>query len=44
MQLRVMRLDALIKAKKKMNRPHDKQAILQLEAIKHLKNTEHKQR
>jgi len=42
MQLRVMRLDALIKAKKEMNRPHDKQAILQLEAIKHLKNAEHK--
>lgn len=41
MQLRVMRLDALIKAKKQMNRPHDKQAILQLEAIKRLKSAKH---
>jgi hypothetical protein len=41
MQLRVMKLDALIKAKKEMNRPHDKQAILQLEAIKHFKNAKH---
>jgi hypothetical protein len=40
-QLRVMRLDALIKAKKQMKRPHDRQAILQLEAIKRLKNAEH---
>lgn len=37
MQLRVLNLDALIKAKKAMNRPRDKEAILQLEAIKKLK-------
>lgn len=37
-KLRVLSLDALIKAKKAMNRPRDKQAILQLEAIKKLKN------
>ena len=43
MQLRVMRLDALIKAKKEMNRPQDKQAILQLEAIKRLKSATHNQ-
>lgn len=34
MQLRTLSLDALIKAKKAMNRPHDKEAIRQLEAIK----------
>lgn len=34
MQLRILSLDALIKAKKAMNRPHDKEAIRQLEAIK----------
>ena len=39
-QLRVLSLDALIKAKKAMNRPRDKEAILQLEAIKKLKNKE----
>jgi hypothetical protein len=37
-KLRVLSLNALIKAKKAMNRPRDKQAILQLEAIKKLKN------
>ncbi len=37
MQLRVLNLDALIKAKKAMNRPRDKDALLQLEAIKKLK-------
>ena len=36
-QLRVLNLDALIKAKKAMNRPRDKDALLQLEAIKKLK-------
>jgi hypothetical protein len=34
----VLSLNALIKAKKAMNRPRDKQALLQLEAIKKLKN------
>lgn len=37
-KLRVLSLNALIKAKKVMNRPRDKEALLQLEAIKKLKN------
>ena len=37
MQLRVLNLNALIKSKKTMNRPRDKEAVLQLEAIKKLK-------
>jgi hypothetical protein len=37
-KLRVLSLNALIKAKKAMNRPRDKQALVQLEAIKKLKN------
>jgi hypothetical protein len=36
-KLRVLSLDALIKAKKAMNRPRDKEALLQLEAIKKAK-------
>lgn len=40
MKLRVLTLDALIRARKAMNRPRDKEAILQLEAIKKLKSTE----
>lgn len=36
-KIRVLNLDALIKAKKAMNRPRDKQAIIQLKAIKKLK-------
>ena len=36
-QLHVLGLEALIEAKKAMNRPHDKEALLQLEAIKRLK-------
>lgn len=36
-KLRVLSLNALIKAKKAMNRPRDKQVLLQLEAIKKLK-------
>lgn len=36
-KLRVLKLDALIESKKAMNRPHDKEALLQLEAIKNLK-------
>lgn len=36
-QLRVLSLDALIDSKKAMNRPRDRQVILQLEAIKKLK-------
>lgn len=37
MEIRVLSLEALIKAKKAMNRPRDIEAILQLEAIKRLK-------
>ena len=36
MQLRVMNIDALIKAKKAMNRPRDKEAVRQLETLKKL--------
>ena len=36
-KLRVLSLNALIKAKKAMNRPRDKEALLQLEAIKKTK-------
>ena len=39
MQIRVLSLDALIKSKKAMNRPRDKEAILQLEAIQRLKGS-----
>lgn len=37
MKICVLTLDALIKTKRAMNRPRDKEAILQLEAIKKLK-------
>jgi hypothetical protein len=40
MEVRVLSLDALIKSKKSMSRPRDKEAILQLEAIKELKNSQ----
>ena len=40
MKVRVLSLDALIKSKKSMSRPRDKEAILQLEAIKELKNSQ----
>ncbi|MHC4560359.1 MAG: nucleotidyltransferase [Planctomycetota bacterium] len=43
MQVRVLGLDALIKAKKAMNRPRDKEAILQLKAIKRLKGSKRNQ-
>ena len=36
MKLRVLNLNALITAKKAMNRPRDKEALLQLEAIRKL--------
>jgi len=39
MQIHVLSLDALIKTKKVMNRPRDKETILQLEAIKRLKSS-----
>ena len=38
-KMRVLNLNALIKAKKSMNRPRDRQALLQLEAIKKLKDS-----
>jgi predicted nucleotidyltransferase len=34
LRIRVLNIDSLIKAKKAMNRPYDKRALLQLEAIK----------
>lgn len=37
MRLYVLSFDALVKSKKAMNRPRDKETILQLEAIKKLK-------
>lgn len=37
MPLRVMNIDALIKAKKAMNRPRDKEAVVQLQTLKKLK-------
>ncbi len=36
-KIHVLDIDALIKSKKAMNRPRDRQAIIQLEAIKELK-------
>lgn len=38
MKVRVLSLDALIKAKKSMNRPRDRQVLSQLEAIRKLQN------
>ena len=40
MRLRVLTLDALIKTKQAMNRPRDKEILLQLQAIKALKRCE----
>ena len=37
MKMRVLSVDALIKTKKSMNRLRDKEAVLQLEAIKKLR-------
>jgi hypothetical protein len=36
-KMRVLNLDALIKTKRAMNRPHDRETISQLEAIKKLR-------
>jgi hypothetical protein len=38
-RMRVLNLNALIEAKKAMNRPRDREALLQLEAIKKLKDS-----
>ena len=40
--VRVLNLDTLIKAKKAMNRPRDKEAVLQLEAIKKMRKKNRK--
>jgi len=40
MQLRVLTIDALIRAKETMNRPRDREAIRQLKAIKSLRHNE----
>ena len=40
MKVRVLSLDALIKSKKSIDRLRDKEAVLQLEAIKKLKNSQ----
>ena len=40
-RLHVLRLDALIESKKAMNRPRDKAAIVQLEAIRKLQSKKH---
>jgi hypothetical protein len=40
MKMRVLSVDALIKTKKSMNRLRDKEAVLQLEAIKKLRKSE----
>jgi len=37
MKIRVLKLDALIKSKRALNRPRDKAAVLQLESIKRLR-------
>jgi len=41
MKMCVLSLEALIKTKRAMNRPRDKEAVLQLEAIKKLKNSQY---
>jgi hypothetical protein len=41
-RLRLLKLDALIESKRAMNRPRDKQAILELEAIRKLKRVQNK--
>jgi hypothetical protein len=41
-KLRVLNLDALLEAKKAMNRPRDQEAIRQLKAIKALQKSENK--
>lgn len=35
----ILKIEALIKAKKAMNRPHDKEAVIQLEAVKKIKDS-----
>ena len=45
MKIRVLKLDALIKSKRALNRPRDKAAVLQLASIKRLrKKTSEEQR
>ncbi len=40
--LRVLNIDSLIQSKKTMDRPRDREAVIQLEAIKRLKNKKKK--
>lgn len=42
LRIRVLTVDSLIKARKAMNRPHDKEAVLQLEAIKKMRKKNRK--
>jgi len=42
LQIRVLTIDSLIKARKAMNRPRDKEAVLQLEAIKKMRKKNRK--
>jgi hypothetical protein len=42
LRIRVLTIDSLIKARKAMNRPRDKEAILQLEAIKKMQKKNRK--
>jgi hypothetical protein len=41
-RIRVLTIDSLIKARKAMNRPRDREAVLQLEAIKKMKKKHRK--
>jgi len=38
-QFRVLSIDALIRAKEAMDRPHDRQTVVQLRAIKERRNS-----
>ena len=42
LRIRVLTIDSLIKARKTMNRPRDKEAVLQLEAIKKMQRKNRK--
>lgn len=42
LRIRVLTIDALIKARRAMNRPRDRQALLQLEAIKKMQKKKEK--
>lgn len=42
LRIRVLTIDSLIKARRAMNRPRDREAVLQLEAIKKMQNKRRK--